>query len=367
MAQCKIKWLIGLLAVLGVSLCGVAQGEISPPGAAHTKAAPSLADFWNGNATWVSDSNNIGSSFGFHCLSTIKNGSEIWAYYINNYSSPKGSIKSATGRARSTDGLNWINDGIVMDGGAPVRPNIRQDKVSVVEGQSPYWDDRLATFPGIWKDGRTWYLVYEGAAEDIPYSPGDIGLATSTDGKIFTKHPKNPILRHNTTGWEKVNIGTPSLYKENGTWYLFYHGFDGDFCRIGVATGTSLTNLTKNSGNPIIDVAAGTTAWDCGSAGKRTVVKEGSYYYVAYEGSTRQPYDQAKWSSGMARSTNLFNWIKFPGNPVIPQTTSGFGFDATEIIQINGTWFMYVRTSDSTAPTKRFRLAATPPTVTTKP
>ncbi|MDB6029165.1 MAG: hypothetical protein JWM68_5388 [Verrucomicrobiales bacterium] len=316
----------------------------------QAQPSPSLANFWNTNAVWASDSNNIGASFGFHCLAAITNDAGIWAYYIHNYSAPGGLTKSATGRARSTDGLKWTDDGIVMDVGG-------KDKASATNGPGKIWDDRLATFPGIWKDGDIWYLVYEGAAEDIPFSPGDIGLATSTDGKNFYKHPGNPILRHNTNGWEAVNIGTPSLYKEKDTWYLFYHGYDGTFCRVGVATGNSLTNLTKYSGNPVVDVASGTNAWDSGSVGKRTVAKEGAFYYMAFEGSTRPPYDKAKWSSGLARSTNLLAWTKFPANPVIPQTDGGFGFDATEVIPINGSWYMYVRTSDETAPTKRFRLA----------
>jgi hypothetical protein len=336
--------IIKTLLLLGVTITSGLTSRL------QAQSFPSLADFWNTNAVWVSDSNNIGSSFGFHCVATITNDAEIWAYYIHNYSAPGGLTKSATGRARSIDGLKWADDGIVMDVGG-------KDKASATNGTGKYWDDRLATFPGIWKDGDTWYLVYEGAAEDIPFSPGDIGLATSADGKKFHKHPNNPILRHNRTGFESGNIGTPSLFKEKGIWYLFYHGYDGTFCRVGVATGTSLTNLTKYSGNPIVDVASGTKAWDCGSVGKRTVVKEGAFYYMAFEGSTRQPYDKAKWSSGMARSTDLLTWTKFPANPVVPQTSGGFGFDATEIIRINGIWYIYVRTSDETGLTKRFRLA----------
>jgi hypothetical protein len=303
---------------------------------------PSLTDCWNTNAVWVSDADNIGRPFGFHFLSTVTNGPEIWAYYINNHRGTSGTMKSGTGRARSKDGLHWINDGIVMD-----------------VGSETSWDDRLASFPGIWKDGKTWYLVYEGAAEDISFSPGDIGLATSTNGINFVKQSK-PILRHNTSGWEQVNIGTPSLFKENGTWYLFYHGFDGTNVRIGVASGSSLTNLTKSTANPVLTPSQGASAWDSGTIGKRSaIVKEGSYYYFAFEGSTAQPFDHARWSSGLARTTNLTNvWTECPSNPVIPQTTGGFGFDGPELLQIDNVWYMYVRTSGETAPTKRFRLNA---------
>ena len=181
-------------------------------------------------------------------------------------------------------------------------------------------------------------------------------MATSTDGRRFVKQPTNPILRHNTSNWEAVNIGTPSLFKESGVWYLFYHGFDGTEVRVGVAKGATLTNLTTYAGNPILSTVSGT--WEAGIIGRRsTIVKEGPYYYLAYEGGTDQPFNQAKWSSGLARSTNLLDWVKYPSNPILPQTLAGFGYDGPELIQIGGTWYLYVRMSfDPEAPTKRYRL-----------
>ena len=88
-------------------------------------------------------------------------------------------------------------------------------------------------------------------------------------------------------------IGTPSLFKEGNTWYLFYHGYDLDDCQIGVATGEDLLNLTHYSTTaPRVPTSA--SDWDCGTAGKRSIVKEGRYYYMVYEGSTDSPYTTAK-------------------------------------------------------------------------
>lgn len=315
-------------------------------------AAPMLTDLWNGQGVWVKDTGSIGASFDFHFISILKGSDELRAYYIHNYTMPDGKFKMTIARARGTDGLNWINDGMVLDIGRPAQPE---------KEITPIWDDRLSSFPGIWKDGDTWYLVYEGASENIPFSPGDIGLATSKDGKRFVRSPINPILRHNTNGWERVNIGTPSLYKENGVWYLFYHGFDRGTCQIGVASGTRLTNLSKSASNPILPVSPETTAWDSGTAGKRSsIVKEGSYYYLAFEGSTPQPYEQAKWSSGLARSTNLLSgWTKCPANPMIPLTLGGMGYDGPELLRLGETWYLYVRTPGGNK-TERFRLESRP-------
>jgi hypothetical protein len=93
-----------------------------------------------------------------------------------------GKFKMTIGRARGADGINWTNDGMMLDVG-----RVEQ----ATNGTAQLWDDRLSSFPGVWRDGNTWYLVYEGAGEDIAFSPGDIGLATSTDGKTFRKHLKN--------------------------------------------------------------------------------------------------------------------------------------------------------------------------------
>ena len=328
----------------------LAQIAITVLLAVQAQAAPSLTDLWNGQATWVTNASKIGGSFGFHFISILPSDHELWAYYIGHYNAADGRSKLTVGRARGTDGINWTNDGMVLDVGQAAQGT---------NGTPPAWDDRLTSFPGAWKDGNTWYLVYEGASENAALSPGDIGLATSTDGRHFVKHPDNPILRHNTTGWERANIGTPSLYKEHSIWYLFYHGYDGNVCQIGVASGTSLTNLTKSMANPILPVTAGAAAWDTGTIGRRSAItKEGAYYYFAFEGSTPQPYTLAKWSSGLARSTNLLSaWIKCPRNPMIPQTPGGMGNDGPELLRLGSTWYLYVRPPAGSG-TERFRLEA---------
>jgi predicted GH43/DUF377 family glycosyl hydrolase len=312
--------------------------------AAENAKAPTLTDLWDGKAAWVPDAEKIGASFDFHFPSIVPQPDGLSGFYIHNYTPADGRFKMSIGRARGSDGLHWTDEGKVIDVGAPGS-----------------WDDRIASFAGAWKDGDTWYLVYEGAGENVAASPGDIGLATSKDGKTWVKDPDNPILRHETTGWERTNIGTPSLFKEGDTWHLFYHGYDGNVCQIGVASGPDLKKLNKSSANPILPVTPGATAWDTGTTGHRsTIVKEGKYYYFAFEGSTPPPFQFSKWSSGLARTTALTGaWEKCPRNPLIAQTPGGMGFDGPELVRIGETWFLYVRTPASNT-TQRFKLEARP-------
>ncbi len=54
---------------------------------------------------------------------------------------------------------------------------------------------------------------------------------------------------------------------------------------------------------------------------------------MAYEGATDLPFDEAQWSTGIARSSDLINWEKFDGNPVLPVTSGGFGYDGPEFVR----------------------------------
>jgi hypothetical protein len=215
-------------------------------------------------------------------------------------------------------------------------------QVALSTGKEPLWDDRLASFPGATVVGSTWYLAYEGAGLS-PSWPGDVGLVTSTDPKAFVRSSAVPFLTHQSTGWEKANIGTPSLHAEGGTLYLFYHGFDGTDVQIGVASFTPGSAPVRGPANPIL--ATSQSGWDSGTVGKRShLLKEGAYYYMAYEGSTDQPFDKAQWSSGLARSASLLSgWQKCPYNPVLPVTAGGFGNDGPELLRFGERIYLYVR------------------------
>ena len=297
---------------------------------------PTLADLWAGRASFVVDNRLFGEPFRMHFISTWPQGPQLWAYYIapNN----PGDSRMAIGLALTSDGVNF------------------SDRGTVIRVSPGAWDSDMASFPGVLKlgDGR-WAVAYEGTG---PQSPGDIGLATSGDGRTFVKD-SSPILVHAVPkpgdpaanlDWERNNIGTPSLFALDGTYYLFYHGFgkswEGgqDDCQVGVATGTDLRRLRRHGGNPILRTGrAG--EWDSGTVGKRSILREADgRYYMVYEGSTDQPYTTARWSSGLARSSDLLRWEKFSGNPVLPQTAGAFGYDGPEWVRTpDGRLHVYFR------------------------
>lgn len=331
----KSKWFAKIM-VLVFAVSSIMMFSLSGSTfAADSSYTADLANLWANECYEKEDTvnNRIGDfgSFGMHFADFYTtSGGEIWAYYIVN----KADGKLVIGRARSTDGINFTNDGMVLD-----------------VGSAGSWDDNMASFPGIWYDNGTYYLVYEGQGTG---SAGDIGLATSTDGLNFTRQGR--ILTHNTSGWESTNIGTPDLYKVGTTWYLTYHGYNGTDCQVGVATGTTLTALTKYAGNPVIPTSS--SGPDSGTIGRRDITYYNGYYYMVYEISTDQPYNTAKWSHAFARSTDLFNWTKFTQKNIIPQTNNKFGNDGPAFLILNGVTWIYYRFSDGTENfTRRARLA----------
>lgn len=459
-----------LLAVLvvGISPCG---------------AAPSLDDFWAGSAKWTMIGNAVGENFAFHFPSIAVQGNEMWAYYIT-HEDFAGNQCYSVGRARSTDAVNWTNDGIVLHpGGYPYlifpaagslyhvigrtdgdgwsvntvqdRANwmcygpytssvpagpmeadfvlmvdnntadnanivyidvydstagtvlasrtltrrefvgtyqynyihlnfnapganhalefrtywygysyVKQQAVAVAEGSYPHFDDYSSGFPGIYKnsDGM-WYLVYEGARVN-PYN-GQIGLAMSSDGWTFHRNATNPILCHNTTGWETINIGTPSLDKKlTGEWLLYYHGYgpSGDGgpydCQIGFSYGWNLLATTKCVVNPTIPTVPGT--WKAGTTGRRSTIihSPGGLYYMAYEGSTDADpvygFRTSRWTTGIARSQDKISWDHYAGNPILPQTSSDLGNDGPELAVFQGNTYLLVHSPDLYPGTLRY-------------
>lgn len=306
-------------------------------GAARTSGAVSLDALWTGEARFQVEPIEIaGDVTRMHFISMfwddVPGDPHFKAYYIDD--------GYTTGLARSYDGIRFTDMGTVLS-----------------TGPSGSYDDRMAAFSSVMKDeAGVYHLVYEAAGYSSAY-PGDVAYATSTDGVHFTKH--GIILPHDRSwgSFERVNNGTPSLHKEGDTWYLYYHGYEGANCQVGLATGTDIMALSRVSGNPIIPTSP--NGWDSGTTGKRSrPIKQGDYWYMAVEGSTDPPYEKAKWTTGIVRSSDLIHWEKCPMGHVLPQTYSGMSFDGSDMIEIGDDTYIYYRGPGNN--TYRARLVAEP-------
>ena len=168
-------------------------------------------------------------------------------------------------------------------------------------GDSGSWDS-WAVHPGaVFKDDDNLYKMYYYGYSN-QYDQWHIGLATSIDGINWIKYPQ-PII-YATSGWE-YQIGSSSIVKKDGIYYLYYFGRNAPLYRIGVATSTDGINFTKYSGNPII---TNTASWEESGVIYPSVILENSLFKMVYTNSSGTGF-------GLASSIDGFNWIKSGNNP----------------------------------------------------
>ncbi|MCP4172024.1 MAG: glycosylase [Fuerstiella sp.] len=222
------------------------------------------------------------------------------------------------------------------------------------------WDALIRERGWILKSGETYRLWYTGYNPERAPLSMKLGYATSTDGITWSRHPQNPIVddfwvedmmvvQHegklymfaegagdqsqlltssDGIAWQRIGTidvrmtdgtkippgpyGTPTVFVENGTWYLFYERRDQG---VWLATSTDLNVWTNVSDEPLI--IPGPAEYDrLMIAMNQVITYEGRYYAVLHgTGSPMKPRD---WCTYMAVSDDLRVWKKCSHGPLLP-------------------------------------------------
>ncbi len=164
-----------------------------------------------------------------------------------------------------------------------------------------------------------------------------IGLATSTDGLTFTK--QGTVLASGIT----PPGGTPAVVVDNSNVMHIY------YTKGSAASGWAYYHRSSTDG---INFGAETLSFSAsgvaGSFDEKSIITarvfyEAPYYYFVYGGSP--VYDDYPEGFGIARSTDLINWERYPGNPILLRGACGTWEEAAvwsgDVININGEHFMY--------------------------
>jgi predicted GH43/DUF377 family glycosyl hydrolase len=163
--------------------------------------------FEPGTANWES------ASVAYGCIMPYANGYKMW--YSGGSSSWS---ETAIGYATSLDGITWERYT-----GNPV----------LLSGTSGQWD-HIVFGPRVLYIDNSYYMYYTG--EINLYQSDKIGLATSSDGLVWTKYPYNPVLNPSTGQWDGSRIILGSVFMENNTFKMHYSGTNGSSFSIGLAT-----------------------------------------------------------------------------------------------------------------------------------
>ena len=161
-------------------------------------------------------------------------------------------------------------------------------------------------------------------------------------GEFIQVPGPNPILRPGD-GWENFVIETAGIFKDFGTYYLYYHAC-GPGYQVGVATSKHpLGPFKKYEGNPILEIGA-EGSWEDQHVACAVIIKEGlDKYYMWYcgQGSAgkqlRADSTGNIWDIGLATASHpLGPWKKYEGNPIIPD----FGYNSATV-KVDGKYYLY--------------------------
>lgn len=158
------------------------------------------------------------------------------------------------------------------------------------------------------KDGDTYYMFAEGR-DDIAH------LLTSTDRIHWMEQGALDIRMVNGDPISKGAYGTPTVWKEQDTWYLFYERGD---LGIWLARSKDLKQWTNILDEPVI--ALGPEPYDKYAVALNQVIKYKGRYYGIYHASAFK--DWREWSTCVAVSDDLIHWKKYDKNPVIGDDNS---------------------------------------------
>ncbi len=213
----------------------------------------------------------------------------------------------------------------------------------LTNGGSSAWD-RTLRGKYVLKVNSTYYLFYIGGPS---WQSAHIGLATSSDGISWTKHPSNPVMRSNRyTGDPERSYAAPVVYHDGAKFYMYYSAWDGSGWHISLATSSDGTNWTRHGSNPIISNGPNANSWNW-VIQSCSIYKDGNTFRLYYFGfaSGGDAY------LGLATSTDLVSWSNNPGNPLRKGDTSSWEGDRTTYgtLEKNGTSYRLWSTSGVTS------------------
>ncbi|WP_439483542.1 glycosylase [Cyclobacterium plantarum] len=160
----------------------------------------------------------------------------------------------------------------------------------------------------VWKHDGTYYMFAEGR--------GDIAkMLTSTDKIHWENQGDLNIRQVDGSPLTDGPYGTPTVWVEDGTWYLFYERNDQG---IWLATSQDQKVWTNVSDDPVITM--GPEKYDQYGLAVNQIIKHKNRYYAYYHGTSLE--DWSDWTMNMAVSDDLVHWTKYAENPIMRENKS---------------------------------------------
>lgn len=193
------------------------------------------------------------------------------------------------------------------------------------------WDENHALDPAtVYVRGKV-FLYYTASS---PREDRSVCLAVSDDGVRFTKFEGNPVAIG----------GGPEVVVKDDTFYLYYwksvpgkKGF-----QLHYAISRDGYHFSEPQTEPVLPVGE-EGAWDSFTVETPRIFFENGLYYMIYCGSDR--HKDYPFHAGLATSTDLTRWTKYPRNPIFSRGEEGAWDEGaiwfTTVEKMNGIYFMW--------------------------
>jgi len=209
----------------------------------------------------------------------------LYHLWYTGYTLPESNVKHL-GYATSPDGLTWTR-----------------------YPDNPLYTDHWVEDMMVLKLDATYYMFAEGENDRAE-------LLTSTDAVHWTWRGNLDVRMADGKPLSPGPFGTPTVFHEDGTWFLFYERDDE---AIWLASSTDLKIWTNVQDEPVLK--RGPEAYDQDMIALDQIVKYKGRYYAYYHGLIPKTNPQ-EWTSAVAVSSDLIHWEKYPGNPILKNDQS---------------------------------------------
>jgi predicted GH43/DUF377 family glycosyl hydrolase len=241
------------------------------------------------------------------------------------------------------------------------------------KGAPGEWDEIAAIVPFALIHDHVFYLFYSGFSENGKVS---IGLATSSDGFYFEKHPGNPVFTPGSSGFDSYHVGSPVIFRDDSVWVMYYNGAEtalyGPAPYIGRATAKDLTGPWRRTEKPVL-TRGSMSEWDGEYIMPNTILRlEDGSFRIYYTGGGNYPGNDLFSGIGMATSTDGIKWVKYndpatadhpyaDSDPVLQATKKGDFYDGFPwsacVIKISEGFGMYYGALDMKVASEKVELA----------
>lgn len=189
-----------------------------------------------------------------------------------------------------------------------------------------------------------------------------VSTAVSLDGLSWFAYLRNPILAKGPSGsFDQLGIFGGEVIHSGSQYMMYYSGYDGGRIRIGLATSTDGIHWQKHPTNPVLDVGPSGT-WDSQGVVYPRVLFDGTMYWMWYNGRSGSGWG----ATGFATSADGINWVKYPANPVLSPGSGWDSFYTVPagIVKVNNVFYLLYLGAASSAYRSQVGLATSPDGVT---